>query len=187
MKLQYIGTTTKYDVEISAIKSNVIQVIGSLPMKEKGFNLYDSRGNIYDYSAYKTLYRAVTGGYQFSNNGETWDEPHKTVSAIVIWQDEDNFEGYRPSEVTITVKDNGSIIDDPVMSDDNEWKKDYSILESHELTVEADAVTNYEMTIDGSTVTYQMEMPLEPTVEEQIALLEEVVMDLDDRVSALEG
>ena len=49
MKLQYIGTTTKYNVEVIAIAFNIVEILGTLPMKEKGFKLIDDDNNEYDY------------------------------------------------------------------------------------------------------------------------------------------
>lgn len=188
MKLVYTGTTTEYKVKIAAIKSNVLQVLGNLPMKEKGFKLIDDEGNEYDYSAYKTLYRAVQGGYQYSNDGETWDEPTKTITVSVDWSDDVDAEGYRPESVDVTVKFGDTVIEVATLSEENEWHKKYAnVPESHEYTVEADDIENYTTEISGTTVIYTMVAPYVPSVEEQLVLMEEMVMDLDERVSALEG
>lgn len=187
MKLVYVGTKTKYEVEVKAIKANVLEVDGDLPMKEVGFTLIDDDKIEYDYTAYRTLYRSVEGGYQFSNDGEVWDEPTKTVTVAAAWNDKDDYEGLRPESVTVRVFDGEIFIEDVILCEENEWKKDYDdVPESHTFAVEAVDVDNYEMAVSGTTVTYTMEAPYEPSTDEVIGELTDMIIELDERVSALE-
>ena len=187
MKLTYKGEKTQYEVSVQAIKINVLEVDGNLPMKEKGFILTDEDGVEYDYTAYKTLYRAITGGYQFSNNGEVWDEPTRTITVSILWRDADDAEGYRPESVPVVVRDGETIIDEILLSDENEWMNQYpDVPESHDYSVEADDIVNYNLEISGTTVTYSLEAPLEPTMEEMMSELMDYCIDLDERVSARE-
>lgn len=188
MKLIYAGTTTQYMVDVAAIKGNVIQVLGSLPMKEKGFKLIDDEGTEYDYSKFKTLYREVEGGYQYSNDGETWEEPTKEVTVAVDWHDDNNKEGYRPGMVTVTVIDGDTAIDNLRLSESNNWQKTYTdVPVSHVYTITASNIANYKLTVNETTADYELETPKEPTVEEMLAELTNIVLELDERVYALEG
>lgn len=78
IKLKYIGCKTEYNVDFSRISNHVIQVIGELPFKDKGFHLSRiGKEDAWDYSGYTTLYREVEGGLQFSDDGSVYVEPVK--------------------------------------------------------------------------------------------------------------
>lgn len=188
MKLTYIGESISYDVDIAAIKTNVIQALGSnLIAKETGFMLTDDAGNEYDYSAYSTLYRTVDGGFQFSNDGEVWVEPTKNVIVNIIWMDDDNILKLRPSSVKVNVFDNEQSIGTVTLNDKNNWTKIYeNVPVSHEYTVTAGNINQYERIISGTTITYAIDQPYEPTIEEQLEELTDFVTELDERVYALE-
>lgn len=188
MKLTYIGEAISYDVEIKAIKSNVLQVTGAgLMMKESGFILNDGIYD-YDYSAYSTLYRTVTGGYQYSNDGEVWIEPTKAVLVSAEWNDRDDEKKTRPSSVKITVFDNQQSIGAVTLNAKNEWSKEYSnVPESHEYTISAPEISGYTREVSDTTVTYSIVQPYEPSVENQLEELMAAVIDLDERVYNLEG
>ena len=188
MKLTYIGESVSYDVDISAIKTNVIQALGStLIPKETGFMLTDDAENEYDYSAYSTLYRTVEGGYQFSNDGEIWVEPTKTVTVQAIWNDDDDEKGVRPSSVKVNVFDDEQSIGTVTLNAKNNWTKLYeNVPQSHNYTVTAPDCTGYDKVISGTIITYDVQQAYEPTVEEQLEELTDMVIDLDERVYALE-
>lgn len=188
MKLQYIGTSALYDVTIKAIKSNVIEALGAnLVAKEVGFMLIDDLGNEFDYSAYSTLYRTVSGGFQFSNDGEVWIEPTKTVTVQAVWNDEEDSRGIRPSSVKVTVFDNETSIGNVTLNAKNNWSKSYeNVPQSHTYTITAPEETGYDREVSGTTVTYSIQAAYEPTVEEQLEELNMAVVDLDERVYTLE-
>lgn len=188
MKLTYIGEPISYDVDISAIKTNVIQAKGStLIPKETGFTLVDDNMNEYDYSAYSTLYRTIEGGYQYSNNGEVWVEPTKIVIVQAIWNDGEDAKGTRPSSVKVGVFDNEQSIGNVTLNAKNNWSKMYeNVPQSHVYTITAPDCTGYDKTIIDTTVTYDIQQAYEPTVEEQLEELTDMVIDLDERVYALE-
>lgn len=188
MRLQYIDTSIYFDVEIQAIKPNVLQVTGNgLPMEETGFILLDDEDNVYDYTAYKTLYRAITGGFQYSNDGETWVEPTKTVTVSIDWRDDDNILKLRPSSVKVSVFDNEQSIGSVTLNEKNGWTKVYdNVPETHIYTVTANDIAQYQKEINETTIVYTVDQPYEPTIEEQLAELLDVVAELDERVYALE-
>lgn len=82
--LKYKKLQTMYEVEFSRISDNVVQVLGSIPEKLVGFELFrpDCITLLGDYAAYKTIYRKVEGGLQFSDDGSVYPEipePEKTL------------------------------------------------------------------------------------------------------------
>ena len=78
LRLKFIGCKTEYNVDFSRISNHVIQVIGELPFKDKGFHLSRiGKEDAWDYSGYTTLYREVEGGLQFSDDGSVYVEPVK--------------------------------------------------------------------------------------------------------------
>ena len=188
MQLTYIGETTPYEVQVNAIKNNVIEVLGvGLPMRETGFTLFDGEFT-YDYSAYSTLYRTVGEGFQYSNDGEIWVEPTKSVTVQITWMDDDDILGLRPSSVKVTVTDGGSTVGTVTLKESNNWTKVYTdVPVSHDYEVSAPEVEQYNMSVVGTYITYAVEMPYEPTVEEQLEELTDMVIELDERVYVLEG
>lgn len=78
LKFKYIGSDTEYEVGFSRISANVIQVLGELPFKDKGFTVSrEGKKDNWNYPEYTTLYREIEGGLQFSNDGSVYVEPSK--------------------------------------------------------------------------------------------------------------
>lgn len=188
MKLTYIGESILYDVTITAITPNIVQALGnSLIPRESGFMLTDNDGNEYDYSMYKTIYRPVEGGYQFSNDGEIWVEPTTTVTVQIVWNDSDDVKGIRPSSVKVSVFDNETPIGTVTLNAKNNWTKVYeNVPESHLYTVTAPDYDGYDQNIVDTTIYYSYKQAYEPTVEEQLEEITDMLIDLDERVHALE-
>ena len=86
LNLQYIGETTNHSVSFRNINENVVEVIGDIPKKETGFIL-TRIGNPYafkgDYSDFKTAYREIEGGFQYSNDGSIYIKPLPKVSFYI--------------------------------------------------------------------------------------------------------
>lgn len=74
MQIQYIKSKEIYEIEsIEQINDNVVQITGDLPIQEYGFMLLeDGKKFDGDYSKYRTIYRRIDSGAQFSNNGNVW-------------------------------------------------------------------------------------------------------------------
>lgn len=78
LKLQYVGEDTTHIVEFHRINRHVIQVKGDLPIKTLGFKCSKlGANNGWDYTAYKTIYKLIEGGAQFSDDGSVYVEPQK--------------------------------------------------------------------------------------------------------------
>lgn len=77
--MNYIGDSTIYPIEFSAISDNVVELKGDFPVLTEGFILsrpdYDDN---WDYSAYTTVYYEIDGGAQFSNDGSIYTPPEPT-------------------------------------------------------------------------------------------------------------
>ena len=167
MKLQYIGTSIYYDVDVMAVLPNVIQVTGSrLTMKESGFILVDDEDNEYDYSEYSTLYRTVEGGFQYSNDGSVWTEPTKSVTVEITWNDNEDYDKVRPSSVVIEVLDNETSIGTVTLNKKNKWTKVYdNVPESHEYSVIAPEVEHYTTNIRDTFIDYNYVVDPSPEPE----------------------
>ncbi len=79
LRLQYTEDNTTYLVEFKKISGQVVQVMGDLPVKTKGFTLSRVKEDAWraDYTAYKTVYREVPGGVQFSSDESVYVVPPK--------------------------------------------------------------------------------------------------------------
>lgn len=77
INLQYVGETEKYPVSFKRISQNIVQVKGSLPIKQNGFTLSRIIEDDWhpDYSDFNTIYREINGGAQFSNDGSVYAAP----------------------------------------------------------------------------------------------------------------
>lgn len=87
--MKYCGSKTVYEVEFSKISPHVVQVTGDIPVKDKGFTLSrDESEDDWDYRDYKTVYRQIDGGVQFSDDGSVYvappepEEPEPYVPAL---------------------------------------------------------------------------------------------------------
>lgn len=75
--LRYSGEKANYAVNFTRISKHVLQVKGDFPAKSKGFILYrmENPEDPWDYQEYKTVYREITGGVQFSDDGSVYVAP----------------------------------------------------------------------------------------------------------------
>lgn len=83
INLKYVGESTIYKVGFNILSSNVVQITGSFPVKEKGFICFrdEDKDDKWDYTAYKTLHREIAGGAQFSNDGSVYVASPEPVPA----------------------------------------------------------------------------------------------------------
>lgn len=77
LNLQYVGDTTKYPVNFRRINDHVVQVTGKIPIKLSGFTLSRLVQDDWkpDYSKYNTVYREISSGVQFSDDGSVYVAP----------------------------------------------------------------------------------------------------------------
>jgi len=73
----YVGETdAKYVVDFASVNDHIVQVTGDFPVKGNGFTLsrFDCNDN-WDYTGFRTIYKNVEGGAQFSNDGSVYVAP----------------------------------------------------------------------------------------------------------------
>lgn len=74
--MKYTGSKTAYEVDFRRITPHVVQIIGDFPVKAKGFTLSrDESEDGWDYKRFKTVYREIDGGAQFSDDGSVYVVP----------------------------------------------------------------------------------------------------------------
>lgn len=186
MVLRYLGDEAEYSVSVKAVASNVLEVDGAFPAKEGGFTLHDDNDS-YDYAAYSTIYREVEGGVQFSNDHSKYEESTKKVYAGVIWMGESEEQAHGANSITASVFDNGTLLEEVIFNDENNWTKTYEIKQSHTLTINTDTeVPNYVKTVDSTYITYTFEQPYTPSIEEMLNELTDMILDHDERIYDLE-
>ena len=76
--LKYTNVTTSYEVEFCHISPNIIELKGNFPIQNTGFTLsrQDFNDN-WDYTGFKTVYRTLENGVQFSNDESVYVEPEE--------------------------------------------------------------------------------------------------------------
>lgn len=77
LKIKYLNEKTSYNISFKKIGSHIVQITGDFPVKEKGFICFrvENDEDSWDYSNYKTIYREIEGGVQFSDDGSVYSEP----------------------------------------------------------------------------------------------------------------
>lgn len=82
LTLKYTGEKTGYEVSFKSVSPHVVQITGYFPVKQKGFSLYRDgvEEPLGDYTDYKTVYREVEQGAQFSDDESVYSAPLPTVS-----------------------------------------------------------------------------------------------------------
>ena len=175
LSLNYVGEYDSYEVEFDR-NEHVVTLKGDFPIKTTGFYL-SQPGKINDlnYTAFKTVYRVIAGGVQFSDDGSVWVEPTRNVTVQAVWDDHSDIEGLRPESVTVTV--NGKIV---VLEADT-WSITYENIKESEVIEVTDAadIAGYDKTISGTTVTYHHEyLDPTPSLEERVNDLEVAVCEL---------
>ena len=76
LNMKYIKEQTVYEVDFSKVSEHVVQVKGDVPIKTKGFSLSrDEADDGWDYRNFKTVYRKIEGGIQFSDDGSVYVAP----------------------------------------------------------------------------------------------------------------
>ena len=177
LSLNYVGEYDSYEVEFDR-NEHVVTLKGDFPIKTTGFYL-SLPGDINDinYTAFKTVYRVIAGGVQFSDDGSVWVEPTRDVTVQAVWDDHDDIEGLRPESVTVTV--NGEV----VMLEADAWSITYEDVKESEVIEVTDAadIDGYNKTISGTTVAYYHDyLDPTPSLEERVNDLEIAVCELAD-------
>lgn len=71
--MKYKGLKTEYSVDFSTVNDHILQVLGKVPAKTNGFTLSRlGKEDNWDYEDYRTVYRVLDNGLQFSNDGSVY-------------------------------------------------------------------------------------------------------------------
>ena len=179
LSLNYVGEYDSYEVEFDR-NEHVVTLKGDFPIKTTGFYL-SQLGKINDlnYTAFKTVYKVIAGGVQFSDDGSVWVEPTRDVTVQAVWDDQGNNEGLRPESVAVTV--NGKVM----ILEADEWSITYENIKESEVieVTDAEDIAGYDKTINGTTVAYHHEyIDPTPSLEERLNDLEIAVCELADAI-----
>ena len=180
LSLNYVGEYDSYEVEFDR-NEHVVTLKGDFPIKTTGFYL-SQLGKINDlnYTAFKTVYKVIAGGVQFSDDGSVWVEPTRNVIVQAVWDDHNDIEGLRPESVAVTVNDKA------VMLEAGAWSTTYENIKESEVIEVTDAadIAGYDKTINDTTVVYHHEyLDPTPSLEERVNDLEIAVCELADVIS----
>lgn len=180
IKIKFNDTTRRINASLNK-SGNVITLNGNIPLDTSGFIAYSQNGAMLgNYSKYTTIYRQLENGVQFSNDGSIWVEPTRDITVSVVWNDSDNADGLRPSEISLVV--NGETI---TLTEVDNWQKVYyNIKESEDIVISsAEQVFKYDITINGHSVEYYHEYinPL-PSLEDRVSDLETATIELYEMI-----
>jgi len=76
LEMKYIGEDTAHQVSFRNLSSHVCELAGDFPVQTAGFTLSRiGKDDHWDYSGYKTIYRQLENGVQFSNDGSIYVPP----------------------------------------------------------------------------------------------------------------
>ena len=165
VKIKYNNGEIFFPVKFRRINENVVYIIGDLPINNTGFIAYndDEETILGDYSDYRTVYREMGDGIQYSNNGSIWVEPTHTLDFFVIWEDDEHAATERPSKVLVTLKNqsNEEEIEVEIKKSDN-WIYTLNNVPASQtyMIVSGEEVENYEYSIpDISNIVYYYTAP----------------------------
>ena len=81
MFLKYVNEKNSYEVSFKKVNQHIVQITSSddIPVKTKGFTCFRDgvEDDEWDYKRFKTVYRRIKGGVQFSDDGSVYVEPPK--------------------------------------------------------------------------------------------------------------
>jgi len=183
LNLKFNDSTEVFDIEFSQISENIVQIKGDIPQNESGFVLSrPGKTDNWNYSDYTTIYRVPQNGVvQFSNDGSVYIPPKKDVTVSATWNDGDNMMDVRPDRVSVKVLVNGKKKTTVTLNEDNGWSYTISdVIADDVYTIEAEQFADYEMTINGTSVIYSMDIPQpeELTIDD----LAEAIAELGDAI-----
>lgn len=165
MKLRFVGEDTLYDVELNAIKPNVIEAIGEFPHEEKGFKIYvPDIGYALNYEAYNTIYKDFEDKCWYSNDGSVWTEPVRDIIVKAVFTD--IYPDPEITSVTVNVFNGNELVGTLTLTPENNFTYTYNdIPVSIIYTIEAQNIENYRKYIDDTTVTYVKSIPTPSQLE----------------------
>ena len=93
MFLKYVGEKNSYEVSFKRVNPHIVQITSTdeFPVKTKGFTCFRDgvKDDEWDYKRYKTVYRRIEGGVQFSDDESVYAEPPKPEPEPYVPTDEE--------------------------------------------------------------------------------------------------
>lgn len=165
-KIRFTGDTINiYDADVRYVSNHVVSIqMNVYPDNSvllSGFEVLNASNLkvMGDFTAYTTRYRLLPNGtVQLSNDGSTYVDPtpvvvYKDIPTEIIWNDDNNVDGFRPSSVTVKLLMDGKEEASAVLSSDNEWSHTFEHLDaSHTYNVTARTIPHYTGEISGYTI-----------------------------------
>ena len=72
LTLKYYTEESLHRISFKKLTPTLIQITGDFPIKAGGFQIYKDHLLLGDYRAYRTVYRTIDHGAQFSCDGRTY-------------------------------------------------------------------------------------------------------------------
>ena len=167
--LKYINDNTIYEVESTRNSENLVTIKGNLPAKKVGFTLNRSMSyaDNWDYSTFKTVYRVLDDGFQFSNDGSVWVAPPAPEYKVTFIAHNGSIEG----EAVQVVKDYSEVVVPKVNAFENYTLQGWS----EELPAEGEVTENKTV---YAVMNY--EEPVSLVIDRKIAELNSALGDFSD-------
>ena len=177
------------EVDSFEFNKNLLILIGrNIPASRNPRGIYTEQGHvIYDIRRFDTLYRATDDTVIFSDDGSIYEEPLISKTINVIFEKLEDWA--KPDELEVTILVNGDVTETVILNSANNWS--YEILNlkpSDEVSIETDVISYadiYDISVLQLTIYVRKKEGNEPY--DSIDDLYNVVVDLDDRVYALES
>lgn len=153
MKIRFINDTKIYDMSLSIINSNVVSLKYSDQISDtvlaSGFEVLNENNYLVmaSYKDYTTKYRTIPDGIELSNDGSSYNPSITEYSVNIIWEDNDDEDGYRPISIDVSLFCNDEYMDTVTLTRKNNWSHIWRNLDSAKnYTIEYPIIDKYNRT-----------------------------------------
>lgn len=174
MVIKFVDGIVAQIETINIINPNVVEVVGTQANTSGFYVSRDKYKDDWDFTLYTTIYKVTDNSIMYSKDGSKWSDQTIDVNVSILWDDDDNREAYRPSEVLVLVDGVGV-----VLNDKNNWHKTYCDIpiDSKMIVVYPD-IYGYETINQGYFATYKHDCIPKPSIEERLDDVESAVLEL---------
>lgn len=162
VKIKFQNSSIMISCEFARVSNHVIHLIGVSTTNTSGFIAYDEDGQtvLGNYSGYKTVYRVLSNGVQYSNDGSVYHPVTETLNFVadITETETDPF----VDEVTVSLINFSGELQEITLTRANNWT--YTLanvdVEEHWSINSAEDVEGFNCTIyDRTTVKYIWKEP----------------------------
>lgn len=184
IKIKYLNSQNFIEVEFEVISDHVCYIIGNNKPNSSGFLAYDEDGTLLgDWSDYRTVYRVLDDGIQYSNDGSIYVEPTKNVTVTISF---DKGISTIPEALIVLLHNVYGDQLEVVVNQSNGWKKIvenlpiaeyWEILESEDIPDCHYSINEFEITYHENGITWQ------ETIEAQVfytAMITDTLIDNEE-------